>query len=334
MRPSRRAARFTAGPMRSRAGSCRRCCRTTPRRRARRCRTRGPCAARRTRAAPGGRPGSRRYSGPDIAGERKDREHAVADELEDLAAVRVYRRDLAVERLVERVDHLACAHALRSSVKPRRSENQITASITSMSPRRILPASTRSPALRPYVGRQQVRRGPPEREDLRHARERPHDPPERADIVVGEAVRALGRESDRVHRAGGEHQRLCEVIREPFLRQTAEDREVAGAVTDPPPDLPLLPDHERDRAGLERVRVDLRPRSSPTFARSPGRHANVRPATSGCSVMTTADSRSTTTPSARRRSPHCSTISAEVELPARRRPASRTVPTFTQDIPR
>jgi hypothetical protein len=71
---------------------------------------------------------------------RKDRQQAVTDEFQDLAAVVVNGLGLRVEEGVEQRDH-AIARKPRSerAVKPRRSENHSTALISSPVPRWIWP---------------------------------------------------------------------------------------------------------------------------------------------------------------------------------------------------
>ena len=69
--------------------------------------------------------------------DREDRQQAIADEFQDLAAVVVDGLGLRVEQGVER------------AVKPRRSDDHSTALISSPVPRRIWPASTFGPVLAP-----------------------------------------------------------------------------------------------------------------------------------------------------------------------------------------
>ena len=65
-----------------------------------------------------------------VVRDRKHREQAVAHEFQDLAAMLADRGDLAIEILVEDVDHvLAAASRSDSAVKPRKSDSQIAACI-------------------------------------------------------------------------------------------------------------------------------------------------------------------------------------------------------------
>ena len=110
--------------------------------------------------------------------EREDRQQAVADELQHLAALVEDRRHLAVEIAVEQIDQLLRRQPLASArVKPRMSESQITARISSTKPRRILPGQDALAGLAADIGVEQVGRGPPQRADFRHPRQRRRSPP-------------------------------------------------------------------------------------------------------------------------------------------------------------
>ena len=101
----------------------------------------------------------------------EDRKHAVAHELEHLAAVLLDGGHLAIEHSLS-IPMIAVGSAPPDiDVKPRRSENQMTQRMLSVWPRCICPRKMRSPASRPTYASSSVRRGAAQREGLGHARQ-------------------------------------------------------------------------------------------------------------------------------------------------------------------
>ena len=128
----------------------------------------------------------------------------------------------------------------------------ITASMRSMSPRRIRPPQDALAGVPADIGVEQVDRRVTQRVDLDEARERPADGVERREVGVVEAAGSGGGPADRIDLAAGERQRLDQVVAHALGAQLLDDRVVLRAISslDPQADRLRRREHDPHRAAV------------------------------------------------------------------------------------
>ncbi len=182
--------------------------------------------------------------------DRKDREHAVAHELQHLAARGLERRHQGVEVAVQERDHPVSGQAVAQSGEAAQvgeQDHRVDAlDVAAADP----PLEDAPPRAVADVGAQQRARDPAERMDLGDPGERPRDRLERGAIGVREAAGPRRGPADRVDLAVRERERLDQVVGDALGAQLLDDAEVVRTVGigEPAADRAAAAEDQRDRA--------------------------------------------------------------------------------------
>ena len=187
-----------------------------------------------------------------LAGE--DREHAVADEFQHLAAALGDRRRHRVEIIVEQRDELA----RRQPVRQRREAAQIgrhqrRAHRLALAPLDLAVEDVLADGAA-EIGVEHVAGQAPQRLRLDHHAQRRQHAPDRRQVAIGKAVRVVGREGDDMMTAAQHRERAGEVARRARLAQRHEQRERRDIVAVEPIAHRLAMLHRRPHRAVEIIR--------------------------------------------------------------------------------
>ena len=140
-------------------------------------------------------------------------------------------------------------------------------------------------------------------DDLDHPRQRPHQRPQRVQLVVAEAARLLRGPARRMDRAVGELKRQRNIVGDAFGPHVVEERKAfALRIVEAIPDLLPLFVQDRERAVLNSGELRGSEFALPTTTSAPGRQMKLTPKISGCSVCTKTPTRQSGKPACTRRS--------------------------------
>ncbi len=235
------------------------------------------------------------HAGADLAdialvlGDREHRQQSVAHEFQDLSAVLTYRRHLAIEILIEDVDHDLGRQTVRQRGEPaqiRQPDRRLhgfgmaAADLSGHDPLAGAVAD---------IGIKQRGRGAAQRQNLAEPCKGSHDRPQRGYLLVGETVGMLGGPARCMRGAVGEQKRQRDVVGDTFGAHVVEEGKApARGIVQPVSDF-LSAAVENRQWALMNSGVSGRSKSAVlTTTSAPGRQMKLRPRASGCSVRTKA----------------------------------------------
>jgi hypothetical protein len=188
----------------------------------------------------------------DIFVDRKHREQPVAHIFQHFAAMIPDRGNLAVEVIIQHIDHGFRRHAIGQRGEaaqigqPDRGIHGLGMAAPDLAAEDALAGAVAD------IRIQQARRGARQANDLDHARQRRHDPSQRRQLFFRKSARLLGGPARCVHRAADEGQRQRDIIRDTFDAKFVDDRKaLAPDIIGAGSNLQPLLENDLQRAGVK-----------------------------------------------------------------------------------
>ena len=162
------------------------------------------------------------------------------------------RGNLAVEIMVQHVDHGFCRHAIGQRGEaaqvgqPDRGIHGLGMAAPDLAAEDAFAGAVAD------IGIEQARRGAGQADDFDHARQRLHDAPQRRQLFIRETARLFRGPARAVDGAADKGQRQRDIIRDAFGAQLIDDREtLARGIVDAGSNFQPLLEHDFQRAGVK-----------------------------------------------------------------------------------